>query len=264
MDHKVAIVTGASSGLGRAIAINYGDLGWKVVCADLRSDSPSTTTTTVDMINNETDGQAIYTRTDVSCSEDIQSLIHTAVEAFGRLDVLVNNAGISLESQGRLGPKLVADTDDSTFDTTWAVNARSAFLGCKYAIRQFLRQTPWPTGERGWIINIASVYGLKPEVEHISYCATKAAVVQMTKCIAREYGPSKIHVNAICPGFIKTEMDRVMLQDETLGAAIVARHPWGTLGMTADVAKAAIFLASEQSTWITGVALPVDGGYMVT
>jgi NAD(P)-dependent dehydrogenase (short-subunit alcohol dehydrogenase family) len=166
MDHKVAIVTGASSGLGRAIAINYGDLGWKIVCADLRSDNPNTTTATVDLINNETDGEAIYVRTDVSCSEDIQALIHTTVERFGRLDVLVNNAGISLESHGKLGPKPIADTDDSTFDTTWAINARSVFLGCKYAIRQLLRQTPWSTGERGWIINIASVYGLKSEVEH--------------------------------------------------------------------------------------------------
>ncbi|KAF5970678.1 gluconate 5-dehydrogenase [Fusarium bulbicola] len=215
MDPKVAIVTGASSGLGRAIALNYGDLGWKVVCADLRPDNPNISATTVDLINQETKVKAIYAETDVSSSKDIQALINTAVETFGRIDLLVNDAGISLESHGKLGPKLVADTDDSTFDTSWAVNV------------------------------------------------SKAAVVHMTKCIAREYGPSKIHVNAICPGFIKTEMDRVMLEDKKLSDATVALHPWGTLGTTADVAKATIFLATDQSAWITGVALPIDGGYMV-
>ncbi|KAJ4146375.1 hypothetical protein NW754_001840 [Fusarium falciforme] len=262
MSSKVAIVTGASSGLGRAIALNYGRMGWKIVCADLRPDTPSTPTTTVDLINQEARGKAIFVRTDVSSSDDVQSLVDTAVNTFGRVDVLVNNAGISLESRGKLGPKLIADTDDSTFDTTWAVNTRSVFLGCKYVIRQFLRQEPWPTGDRGWIINIASVYGLKPEIEHISYSTSKAAVVHMTKCIAREYGQSKIHANAICPGFVKTEMDRVMLEDEALGAATVALHPWGSLGAADDVAKAACFLASDQAAWITGVALPVDGGYM--
>ncbi|SPJ88954.1 related to dehydrogenases with different specificities (related to short-chain alcohol dehydrogenases) [Fusarium torulosum] len=263
MKSKVAVVTGASSGLGRAIALDFGCLGWKIVCADLRPDSPSAPITTVDLINKETDGDAIWVRTDVSSSQDVQSLIDKATGTFGRLDILVNNAGISLESHGKLGPKLIADTDDSTFDTTWAVNAKSVFLGCKYAIQQFLRQAPGPTGDRGWIINIASVYGLKPEAEHVSYCATKAAVVQMTKCIAREYGSSKIHVNAICPGFIKTNMDRIMLEDKVLNASTIALHPWGTLGSVEDIAKAARFLATEQSSWITGVALPVDGGYMV-
>lgn len=166
MKSKVAVVTGASSGLGRAIALDFGRLGWKIVCADLRPDSPSAPITTVDLINKETDGDAIWVRTDVSSSQDVQSLIDKATGTFGRLDILVNNAGISLESHGKLGPKLIADTDDSTFDTTWAVNAKSVFLGCKYAIQQFLRQAPGPTGDRGWIINIASVYGLKPEAEH--------------------------------------------------------------------------------------------------
>ncbi|KAG7405019.1 Glucose 1-dehydrogenase 2 [Fusarium oxysporum f. sp. rapae] len=261
-DVKVAIVTGASSGLGRAIALGYGNLGWKIVCADLRHDAPNTAATTVDSINKDTDGEAMFVRTDVSSSEDIQSLIKITAETFGRLDVLVNNAGISLESHGKLGPKPIAETEDSTFDITWSVNARSVFLGSKYAIQQFLRQKPLLSGDRGWIINIASVYGLKPEVEYISYSATKAAVVHMTKCIAREYGPSKIHVNAICPGFIKTDMDRAMLEDESLNAATVALHPWGSLGTTDDIAKAACFLASDQAAWITGVALPVDGGYM--
>ncbi|RSL44338.1 hypothetical protein CEP53_011278 [Fusarium sp. AF-6] len=241
-------------------------MGWKIVCADLRPDTPSATTTAVEMINQEGHGKAIFVRTDVSSSNDVQSLIDTAVNTFGRVDVLVNNAEISLESRGKLGPKLVANTDDSTFNTTWAINTRSVFLGSKYAIRQFLRQEPWPMGDRGWIINIASIYGLKPETEHswlmVSYSTSKAAVVHMTKCIAREYGHSRIHVNAICPGFVKTEMDRVMLEDETLGDATVALHPRGSLGTADEVAKAACFLASDQVVWITGVALPVDSGYM--
>ncbi|KAH6974236.1 putative short chain type dehydrogenase [Ilyonectria sp. MPI-CAGE-AT-0026] len=260
---KVAIVTGASSGLGRAIAIEYAKQGWNITCSDLQSDAPvGELISTVDMINQTNAGSGAFVRADVSSSEDIQNLISATVARYGRLDIMVNNAGISLESYNQLGPKPIAETDDSTFDKTMAVNSRSVFLGCKYAVRQFLKQEPHAGGHRGWIINTASVYGLKPEIGHISYCASKAAVVHMTKCIARENGPSKIHCNAICPGFVKTNMDSAMLSDETHNAGITALHPWGSLGLPQDVAKAAVFLASEQAAWITGVVLPVDGGYM--
>ncbi|KAH8666188.1 hypothetical protein BGZ61DRAFT_498579 [Ilyonectria robusta] len=222
---KVAIVTGASSGLGRAIAIEYAKQGWNIICSDLRSDAPvGELISTVDMINQANAGSGAFVRADVSSSEDIQNLISATVARYGRLDIM-------------LGPKPIAETDDSTFDKTMAVNSRSVFLGCKYAVRQFLKQEPHAGGHRGWIINTASVYGLKPEIGHskMSSPFRKAAVVHMTNA---------------------------MLSDETHNAGITALHPWGSLGLPQDVAKAAVFLASEQATWITGVALPVDGGYM--
>jgi len=221
---RVAIVTGASSGLGRAISLAYAKNGWKVVCSDIRDGAPKgETVSTVDAIRQSGSGQGHFVRANVSQSEDVQNLVSTAVYVYGRLDVMVNNAGISLESYNLLGPKPIQETGDSTFDSTIAVNLRSVFLGSKYALRQFLQQQPHASGHRGWIINMASVYGLKPEVNHgmpfnlnefnpdgamlcltrnapVSYSTSKAGVVHMTKCLAREHGPSKIHCNAICPG----------------------------------------------------------------
>ncbi|KAH0421998.1 hypothetical protein CcaCcLH18_13070 [Colletotrichum camelliae] len=245
---KVAIVTGASSGLGRAISIAYSKQGWSVVCGDLSSHIPvGESQTTVDLINEAQLGRAIFVSVDVSDSISVQNLISTAVSQYGRLDIMVNNAGISLESYNKLGPKPITDTAD----------------GCKYAIRQFMTQPLLMSGSRGWIINTSSVYGLKAEIDHVSYCTSKAAVIHMSKCVARESAPAKIHCNAICPGFIRTGMDSNLHSDEATLNATIALHPWGSLGQPDDVAKAAVFLASEDAGWITGVPLPVDGGYMV-
>ncbi|KAH6687429.1 hypothetical protein F5X68DRAFT_152999 [Plectosphaerella plurivora] len=261
---KVAIVTGASSGLGRAIACKYAVQGWSVLCSDLYPSPPAgESLSTVDLINGTGNGAAAFFCADVSRSQDVQDMINEAVRLYGRLDVLVNNAGVSFESYDKLGPKPITDTDDDVFDKTIAINTRSVFLGCKYAIRQFLRQDPGPSGSRGWIINTASVFGLKAEVGHVSYCTSKAAVIHLTKCIAREQGPNKIHCNAICPGFIKTAMDDKMLSNADQASVITALHPWGSLGTTEDIAKSALFLATEESCWMTGVALPVDGGYSI-
>ncbi|CAG9952694.1 unnamed protein product [Clonostachys rosea f. rosea IK726] len=260
---KVAIVTGASSGLGRAIAIAYAKQGWKVACSDLYQGPPQgESLSTVEVIQQTCGNQAAYIHTDVSSSESVQNLISTTVSLFGRLDVMVNNAGIALESYNNLGPRPIHETDESTFDKIIAVNLRSVFLGCKYATRQFHAQEPLFGNHRGWIINTASVFGLKPEVGHVSYATSKAGVVHLTKCLAREQGPYKIHCNAICPGLVKTAMDRQMLEDKQMGPETVAMHPWGELGLSEDIAKAAVWLASDEAAWVTGVALPVDGGYM--
>lgn len=163
---KVAIVTGASSGLGRAIATEFARNAITVVCADLHRNPPlDENVGTVDLIARE-GGNACFVRTNVSESADMENLIAEAVARYGRLDIMVSNAGIALESLDRHGPKPIHETDDFIFDETLAVNTRSVFLGCKYAIRQFLRQEPRESGDRGWIVNIASVYGLKPAHGH--------------------------------------------------------------------------------------------------
>ncbi|EQB45015.1 hypothetical protein CGLO_16160 [Colletotrichum gloeosporioides Cg-14] len=205
---KVAIVTGASSGLGHAISIAYSKQGWSVVCGDLSGQVPvGESQTTGDLINEAQLGRAMFVSVNVSDSNSVQNLISTAVSQYGRLDVMVNNAKISLESHNKLGPKPITETADATFDQTMAVNTRSVFLGCEYAIRQFMTQPLLASGSRGWIINTSSVYGLKAETDHVSYCTSKAAVIHMTKCVARESAPAKIHCNVICPGFIRTGMD---------------------------------------------------------
>ena len=158
-DGRVVIVTGASSGLGRATAIEFANMGCKVICADIRPDAPSgETVTTHDFIYKTSSGQAHFVRTDVTESSEVEALIQEAIKTYGRLDVIVNNAGISLES--KLGAKSIEDTEDTTFDLTMRVNTRSVFLGSKYAIRQFLAQDSHPSGSRGWIVNISSIYGL--------------------------------------------------------------------------------------------------------
>lgn len=164
---KTAIVTGAASGLGRAIALRYAQKGWQVVCSDLRGGAPAgESLSTVDAIKKLNVGRAAFVRADVSKEEDVKNLVSSAVSLFGRLDVMVNNAGIALESHNNLGPKLGADTAFSTFNQTMAVNLGGVFLGSKYAIQQFLKQDLLPGNHRGWIVNTASVYGLKPEIGH--------------------------------------------------------------------------------------------------
>lgn len=163
---KVVIVTGASSGLGRAIALEFAQLDTTrvVICADLNPNAPSGSQVaqpTVEEIRAIYGGnKATFVKTDVSEAADVRHLIQSTVKQFGRLDVLINNAGIALESLNNRGPRLVHETDESTYTKTMDVNAKSVFLGCKFAVEQFRRQGLDSAGNRGFIINISSVYGL--------------------------------------------------------------------------------------------------------
>ncbi|TVY84747.1 putative oxidoreductase [Lachnellula suecica] len=158
--NKVAVVTGSSSGIGRAIALLYAKEGAKIVCADLKPSAnalvPEEATHTHDSIL-AAGGQAIFIQTNVSQATDMSALIEKAVEAFGRVDIMVNNAGISLESRD---PQPVHLTSEETWDTTLAVNTKSVFLGCKYATAQMLKQDLHESGDRGWIVNMSSIMGL--------------------------------------------------------------------------------------------------------
>ncbi|KAJ8130190.1 hypothetical protein O1611_g3440 [Lasiodiplodia mahajangana] len=245
---KVAIITGSSSGLGRAIALAYSEEGAHIVCADLRPEARADveselSVATHDLIKKN-GRRAIYVQTDVSVSDDVKRLAEKAVEEYGRIDVLVNNAGISLEA-GR-PPMKIHETPEDMWDKTMAVNVKSVYLASKFVIEQMLKQDLYPSGDRGWIINISSVLGLVGGRAVSSYCASKGAVSILTRQVALDYADVGIHCNAICPGYTRTAIfvNTIKHNDDKELAAL---HPLHGIGSPRDLIGAAIFLASNES-----------------
>jgi NAD(P)-dependent dehydrogenase (short-subunit alcohol dehydrogenase family) len=180
--------------------------------------------------------------------------MRTASE-FGRVDIMVNNAGVSM------GLHTIVDETEEQYDLTMAVNAKGVWLGCKYAITQMLKQEPLETGSRGKVVNIASVAALIGLGRHPAYSASKAAVVNLTRQLAVTFGPRRINVNAVCPGLIPTAMTRpIDPETEDWHRDALQGTPWPRLGTCQDVAQCVLFLASPEAEWITGIALPLDGG----
>lgn len=243
LEGKVAIVTGAGSGIGRAAALMFAAEGAKVVCADISGAEQVTA--------QDIGKSAIGINTDVSKTADIQAMVERAVTMYGRLDVFFNNAGIE-------GPQAVtADYEEADFDRVIGINLKSVFLGMKYAIPAMLK------GGGGSIINTSSVAGLVGFPNIIAYCASKGAVVQMSKTTALEYADQGIRVNAICPGVIWTPMvERFTGTSEEARAEFAASQPVNRFGTSEEVAALALFLASDESSFVTGAALPVDGGFV--
>jgi NAD(P)-dependent dehydrogenase (short-subunit alcohol dehydrogenase family) len=248
---KVALVTGSSSGVGRAIARLLGYRGAAVVCCDLQEapveggfdTEPSLTT--VEVISRD-GGRAAFASTDVSSDADVAGAIEFAVVQYGRLDVQVNNAGVWP------GFATIVEEPEDAVDRVLAINLRGAYLGCKHAITQMRRQ-----GEGGRIVNIASIAGLVGLEREPIYSASKAALIGLTRQMAVDFGPEGIAVNAVCPGFLATALSR-----ETLGKN--PEHnltPWPRMGTGDDAAEATVFLASDAAAFINGAVLAVDGGY---
>ncbi|CEN60503.1 hypothetical protein ASPCAL02939 [Aspergillus calidoustus] len=263
LESRIAIVTGSSSGLGRCISLALAAEGASIVCADLtptaRAEIASETTVTTHELIAQRGGKAIFVKTDVGDESAMQQLIKTAVEWGGRLDILINNAGIAVESKT---PNPIHLLDASDWDLTMRVNARSVFLGCKYAITQMLAQEPHASGDRGWIVNMSSVFGLVGGPTNPSYAASKGAIANLTRQIACDYGKQRIHCNAVCPGFIQTAIfHNSSLQPGVTQEWVDSLHPLGGPGRPGDVASAVLYLVSDAARWITGVCLPIDGGY---
>jgi len=260
---RIAIVTGSSSGIGRCVALALAAQGASVVCADLR---PSARTeikeeTEVDThhLIGRKGGKAIFVKTDVSVASEVEALVQAAVQWGKRLDILINNAGIAIES--KYGNRIHL-FDESDWDLAMRVNARSVFLGSKHAIAQMLKQQPLESGDRGWIVNMSSVFGLVGAPASPSYCASKGAILSLTRQIACDYGKDKIHCNAICPGFIQTAIfHNSSLQPGVTQEYVDSLHPMGGPGRPDDVAGAVLYLTSHAARWITGVCLPIDGGF---
>jgi NAD(P)-dependent dehydrogenase (short-subunit alcohol dehydrogenase family) len=249
----VAVVTGSASGLGRAIAIRLAEEGAHVVVSDVRPDPREGGDLTETMIERG-GGSCIRIDADVSRSDDIDQLVSGAVQRFGRLDVMVNNAAIA----GAASKPLLETTEDD-WDAIMAVNLRGVFLCCKRAIGEMLGQEP--IGDiRGRVINISSQHGMVGSPGHVAYSTSKGGVINLTHQLAVDYGRHGILVNAVAPGKILTGSPEQV--NEKAIAYSHARTPFFRLGQPADVAAAAAFLASDDAMYISGTNLLVDGGWM--
>jgi len=246
LNGRVAIITGASSGIGRASALRFAAAGAKVLVSDVNEQGGNET---VNMVTGA-GGEATFASADVSCEDGARSMIEAALSAYGRIDVLFNNAGIVAMN----GPTGEASVE--VWNRVLAVNLTGVFLGCRFAIPEMLK-----TGG-GAIINTASVAGLVGFPGLPAYCASKGGVVQLTKTMALEYATQGIRVNCICPGVIDTPMVALEALDEAGRAAMSQLEPVGRVGQPEEVAALALFLASDDASFMTGAIIPVDGGFV--
>jgi NAD(P)-dependent dehydrogenase (short-subunit alcohol dehydrogenase family) len=243
---KVVLVTGAASGIGRAIALAFGRAGASVVVADVSVDGGHATAAMI----VEQGGKALFVQCNVTRANEVEALVEKTVSYYGRLDCAVNNAGVADERQ------LLADVDDdSQFDRIMGVNVKGVWL----CMRQQLRQMGKQGG--GVIVNVAGAAGLIGSPMHALDSASKHAVVGLTKTAAVEYARSGIRVNSLCPGAVKTPMLARELEGEaTAEKKLKAAHPMGRFAEVGEIANAALWLCSEQSSFVTGHQLVVDGG----
>lgn len=245
LKNKVAVVTGSRRGIGRGIALCLAKEGCKIVVSDYAEDADGKKT--VEEIRKISD--AVFVKADVSKENDMKNLVDKAVKKFGKLDIMVNNAGIV--SFG------TADTlAEKDWDKVINVNLKGVFFGTKYAARQMLRQ-----GKGGRIINISSIAGLVGFPGISAYCASKGGVTEFTREAALDYAAKGITVNAIDPGIIQTDMTKGMLEDEATKKSFLENTPVGRVGKPEDIGNAAVFLALDESSFITGHNLVVDGGW---
>lgn len=242
---KVALVTGAGAGIGRACAQAFAAQGLKVVVADK---DPVGVQATLELIR-QAGGEALGVRCDVSQASDVQAMLEQTVEAYGRLDYAHNNAGIEIEDSK------LADGSEAQFDAIMDVNVKGVWLCMKYQIPLLLAQGG------GAIVNTASVAGLGAAPKMSIYAASKHAVIGLTKSAAIEYAKKNIRVNAVCPAVIDTDMFRRAAEADPRKAEFVAAlHPVGRLGTVEEIAAAVLYLCSDQASFTTGQALALDGG----
>lgn len=244
LDGKVAAITGGSSGIGLATARLFARNGAAVVLAARGVERGTAAAASI----AQAGGRALFVPCDVRVAEQVEHLVAHTDQQFGRLDILFNHAGVNRASRIT---ELAEDEWDELLDT----NAKSVYLGCRYAIPLMIR------GGGGSIINTAGTFGLIARPAQAAYCASKAAVIHLTRQVALEYGPYGVRVNCICPGYIDTPLTASVPAD--IVERLVAAQPIRRVGQAQDVAYAALYLASEEASFVTGGILPVDGGQLL-
>lgn len=243
---KVVLVTGASSGIGRAAAIAFAKEGAKLMLADVNAEGGGETVQLVKALGAE----ASYITCDVSHEGEVKSMHDAVIQHYGRLDIALNNAGVG----GDIAP--VHAQEESVFDLVMDVNVKGVWLCMKYQV-PLLRQNE----EGGSIVNIASVAGLIGFPNNAPYCASKHAVIGLTKAVALEVASKRIRVNAVCPSYINTPMVSAMLEDQPrLSDNVHQASPMRRLGTPEEVAEAILWLASPKASFVNGIALAADGG----
>ena len=244
LNEKVAIVTGAGRGIGRAVAIAYAKMGADVVCVSRTEENSSKVAAEIEGLGQKAWPFAV----DVSNTNAVENAAQSILEATGKIDILVNNAGITRDN-------LLMRMSEEEWDTVLNTNLKGAFNFTKAFTRTFMKQ------RSGRIINIASVIGLIGNAGQSNYAASKAALIGFTKSVAKELAPRGVTANAVAPGFIETDMTSVL--DEKVRGAIINRVPMARFGSPEDVANTAIFLAMESTNYMTGQILTVDGGMVM-
>lgn len=245
LEGKVAVVTGASRGIGRAIALKLADEGAKVIVNYSGSQAKAEEVVAAIQANG---GEALAVQASVSKTEEVTALMDAAVKTFGSLDILVNNAGITRDN-------LLMRMKEDEWDDVLNTNLKGVFLCTKAVTRQMMKQ------RAGRIINISSIVGVAGNAGQANYVAAKAGVIGLTKTTAKELASRNILVNAIAPGFIETEMTEQLPED--LKQSMLTQIPLAKLGQPEDIAKAVVFLASDDANYMTGQTLHIDGGMVM-
>jgi NAD(P)-dependent dehydrogenase (short-subunit alcohol dehydrogenase family) len=246
LEGKVALITGAGSGIGRESALLFAREGAKIVVADVNDAAGEAVAAELKAAG----GQAVYIRADVSKAADAEGMVRAAEESFGKLDVLFNNAGIMHSDDDN-----AITTEEAVWDLTMNINLKGVFLGCKYGIPALRR------AGGGSIINVASfVAFLGAATPQLAYTASKGGVLAMTRELAVIHARENIRVNALCPGPLRTELLMKFLNTEAKKQRRLVHIPMGRFGEAHEIAKAALFLASDESSFTTGASFMVDGG----
>jgi NAD(P)-dependent dehydrogenase (short-subunit alcohol dehydrogenase family) len=246
LDGKVALITGAGSGIGRESALLFAREGAKIVAADVNDAAGTAVVAEIEAAG----GAAVYVHADVSKAADAEGMVRAAQESYGNLDVLFNNAGIMHSDDDN-----AITTEESVWDLTMNINLKGVFLGCKYGIPALRR------AGGGSIINVASFVALMgAATPQLAYTASKGGVLAMTRELAVIHARENIRVNAICPGPLRTELLMKFLNTEAKKQRRLVHIPMGRFGEAIEIAKSALFLASDESSFTTGATFTVDGG----